>query len=154
MSIIVRNYEPKDLQDLERFVVGLQDYESQLEPDRLPGNQVFEKYTKELLDTNKVFVLEVDNKAVGFCAARIEHDDEIISKINQFIYLSDIYIEPEFRKMGLSKSLFKKVEEYARFLNQKYIKFNVLFKNEIMRKVANSEHFIEHEVVYIKELLS
>ncbi|MBI5358898.1 hypothetical protein HZB69_04705 [Candidatus Amesbacteria bacterium] len=126
MKIIVRDYEPKHLRDLERFVIGLQDYESKIETDRLSGNQVYEKYTKELLELNKVFLLEVDSKVIGFCAARVEHDDELISK----------------------------VEEYAKSINQRYVKLNVLYKNETMRKAIIKHKYREHEVIYIKDLLS
>lgn len=154
MNPIVRNYETKDLQDLERFVVGLQDYESQIETDRLLGNQVFEKYTKELLELNKVFILEIDNKVIGFCAVRVEHDDELISKINEFVYLSDIYIDPEFRGQNLSGHLFNKAEEYARSINQRYIKLNVLYKNDIMKKVVEKLDFRKHELSYMKQLPS
>lgn len=150
----MRNYESKDLQDLERFVVGLQDYENQLEFDRIPGNQVAKKYVGELLVTAKIFILEVNQKTVGFSAGYVSRDDEIISTINKFMYLSDIYIEPKYRNQDLSKYLFEKVEEYARSLNLKYIKLNVLFKNEVMRNVVNKIGFREHELVYLKQLPS
>lgn len=154
MNAVVRDYESKDLQDLERFVIGLQDYESQLEADRLSGDQVFSKYTNELLELNKVFILDVDDKAVGFCAVRIDHDDELISKINEFVYLSDIYIDSRFRGQNLSEYLFNKVEEYARSVNQRYVKLNVLYKNDIMKKVVEKLDFRKHELIYIKQLPS
>ena len=154
MNIAVRDYKDRDLQDLERFVIGLQDYESQLEPDRLPGNQVFKEYTQELIELNKVFILEVDGNAVGFCAVRIDHDDELISSINEFVYLSDIYIESGFRNQNLSKHLFNKVEEYAKSINQRYVKLNVLYKNDIMRKVVENLDFEKHELTYMKQLPS
>ena len=134
--------------------MGLQDYESKIESDRLPGGQVFKKCTQEVLKLNKVFILEVDKNAVGFCAVHIDHDDELTSSINEFVYLSDIYIDLEFRNRNLSKHLFAKVEEYAKSLNQKYLKLNVLYKNKIMRKVIGKQNYREHEVVYIKQLLS
>lgn len=154
MNTVVRDYEPKDLQDLERFVIGLQDYESQLEVDRLRGDQVFEKYTQELLTINKIFILEVDSNAVGFCAVRVDHDDELISNVNEFIYLSDIYIDPKYRGNNMSKYLFNKVEEYAKSQKQKYLKLNVLYKNDIMKKVVEKHDFRKYELTYMKQLPS
>lgn len=154
MNIVVRDYQFSDLQDLERFIIGLQDYESKLEGDRLPGNQVFKEYTQELIELNKVFILEVSGKAVGFCAVRIDHDDELISNINEFVYLSDIYIDSKFRGQNLSGYLFNKIEEYARSINQRYIKLNVLYKNDIMKKVVENLDFEKHELTYMKQLPS
>lgn len=150
----MRNYESKDLQDLERFVVGLQDYENQLEFDRIPGNQVAKKYVQELLAIAKIFILEINQKAVGFCAGYVSQDDETISTINKFMYLSDIYIEPNYRNQDLSKLLFESIEIYAKSLNLKYLKLNLLYKNDVMKNVVKKMGYREHEIVCLKQLPS
>ena len=48
MNLIIRNYEEKDFSSLRTLMVLLQDAEKLVEPDRLIGEEMDDKYLRKL----------------------------------------------------------------------------------------------------------
>lgn len=83
-----------------------------------PDNE-FEELKNELnslliTDKNKGFLYLVDDVPVGFVQLSIRTDYVEGSDSSPVGYVEGIYIEPEFRRQGLSKELLLKGEQWAK----------------------------------------
>jgi aminoglycoside 6'-N-acetyltransferase I len=61
-----------------------------------------------------IFMLMVDNQAVGFAQCQLRHDYVEGTDTSPVGYLEGIFIEQEFRHRGYAKELLAKCEEWAR----------------------------------------
>lgn len=96
-------------------------------------------YKKELVDvladnTKAIFVLEFNKIIIGYIFCEIRNLQNYFIE-NRFGFISQIFIEKEFRRIGLGDSLLKKAEEW-------FIKKNIK-KIECLVDVNNviSEYF-------------
>lgn len=96
---------------------------------------IFEKAPDEVINTpeqlaidlfvDKVcdcFVYEIDQKIVGIALFYISYS----TWKGRCLYLEDIYIEPQFRRKGIGKELFKELIKEAKALKVKRMDWQVL----------------------------
>jgi len=78
-----------------------------------------DELAKEFEDTidcreSAIFMLMVDNQAVGFAQCQLRHDYVEGTDTSPVGYLEGIFIEQNFRYRGYAKELLAKCEEWAR----------------------------------------
>lgn len=156
-EISIRTYQSTDEQIIKAMIIQLQDFESSLEKDRIKGSLVGESYFSEMIANcnhlnGNVFVLCHLNEVIGFIAVYIIEEKETISKIDTYGYISDIFIDNNFRWKGLSKLLFDTACEYFKEKKLKYMKVCALAENSTMIHTCESRGFKKHEIMFLKEI--
>ena len=73
------------------------------------------------------YVAEIDGHTAGFALYYIRYS----TWKGQRMYLEDIYIEPEYRRMGIGKLLFEKLIEEGKHLKLNGMVWQVLSWNEL-----------------------
>ncbi len=75
--IIIRPYQLSDQTQAEQCIIELQDFERALEPDRVEGQIIAQRYLQELLTTCQKkmgchFVAETESQVVGLVCIWLE----------------------------------------------------------------------------------
>lgn len=156
----IRPYSSHDAHQLLPCICELQDFERTLEPDRVPGSTIAERYLQELLATitsgqGQIFVAIVQENIVGFIAIRQEHEhDTYLSTLTDYAYISDSVVLAPYRCQGIGTALLDTAQDYARQQGIHTLKIQVLARNQRARQVYLSDGFREHEITLIKHLLT
>ena len=79
--------------------------------------EVKERLSKE---DSGVFVAELDGNTVGYVFC-----DVITEGAVQTLYIDDLCVDPNFRRMGIASMLADKTKEYAKEKNCTYLMLNV-----------------------------
>ena len=85
-----------------------------------------------LKDNNTLFIAKQDNKIVGYIFIKELNDPTNILKE---AIIDALYVEEEYRNNGIAKSLIEKAKNYCSNNNIKYISLNVMYQNEIAKKL-------------------
>ena len=110
----IRVYQPQDQERLEACILELQNFERTLEPDRVEGARMVARNREELLaivrqNRGQIFVAEVNAEVVGFVCVRLEHEeDEYLSTLVDYAYISDLVVLPSHRGQRLRDELHKR----------------------------------------------
>lgn len=123
-NIIIRESKGTDSQAVYDLLRIIADLHKQGRPDMFPD--LVSKYTvdevKERLSNaeNGVFVAEVEGNVVGYVFC------EVISEgAGYTLYIDDLSVDPDFRRMGIARMLMDKAKEYAKTKNCAFIMLNV-----------------------------
>lgn len=158
MNINIRSYQDQDFVDLRKLIMIVQDTEASTNPDRLSGEEMVDKYLEFLFKEHrekkgKIFIAEVDGKIAGMVAMRVELKDfELINKPIKGIFISDIAVYSEFRRIGVAKALLKKATDYAREKGLDSLRLSIVPKNLPALNLYKQLGFTEYELILVKEL--
>ena len=157
---LIREYRPEDRQQVEECFVELQEFERRIEPRRVEGKVVVEKYLSFMFDKcaqteGTVFVLEDDERVVGFVSvwARLKVNG-LINEEAEVAYVSDLFVSAAYRGRGLGRALLERAEEYASAKGATTLNIGVLADNTAARKLYNDFGFRENKVELTKPLRS
>lgn len=121
----IRKGTPKDIPQIEACLIDSWVEHAIHEPELLDKERMeksdIDGYYKKAFENSKtsfVIVAEVDGKFVGFQRADIQEIPAFF-KDNRILYLDDLCVLPEFRRMGIATLLIKEAEKIA---NQNKIK--------------------------------
>ncbi len=122
----IRQAQKEDIETLLSLIDSLADYESLPRPDndaraRLAGHG-FGPHPKF-----EVFLAEVDGKAVGYSIS-FETYSSFLARPT--FYLEDLFVMPEYRKLGAGLALFKNCVRLARQRDCGRMEWQVLDWNE------------------------
>jgi len=99
-------------------------------------------------------VAYVDGEPAGFIFGYAEEPDD--SRIEEYtgkeLYVSDGYIKPEYRRMGIYKMLNGQLEQYYRDMGVKRIIRFTMVNNDGMRSLLEREGYRVTRVLYEKWL--
>ncbi len=134
MSHMIREYTKDDVESVKACIVELQEFERMIDPHRLKGMEVAQKYLEHLVEIGnqnrgKVFVVEINGDIVGMISVYIEEDKKHFRKTQKFAHISDLIVLPEYSNKGISKELLEKAEEYAKLKHVTTIETAVLAKH-------------------------
>jgi GNAT superfamily N-acetyltransferase len=120
MSLRIRAYDPaRDLADLRRCFIELQDHEHGFNPFSPTGAEIVDLYVPYMLERcdgpdSVLFVAEVDGRVVGFASAiRVERPTPDDCDAFHF-ELGEISVLDELRNGGVGSALVAEVERHAR----------------------------------------
>jgi ribosomal protein S18 acetylase RimI-like enzyme len=157
--VTVRTYRPEDQDRVKHCIIELQDFERVLEPDRVEGERVVERYFRELQEahhhnTGRMCVTEVEEEVVGFINVQFEHESQMyISSLVDYAYISDIVVLQAYRGRGLGTMLLQQAEAFARQQGATFLKIGVLARNQQAADVYQHAGFRPYEIVLLKQLV-
>lgn len=88
-----------------------------------------ERYKNLFVNADNAFVIEVNNKVVGFFF--LSNTPQIISEQEYSASIGAIYVEQDFQRMGLGKKAFEVINNYFKNKKQKHFFVYCLKTNEI-----------------------
>jgi len=88
--------------------------------------------TPEYFKNKNVIVAVLNNKIIGYCYGEIEIEEKNRSfavKGDKYFDLEEVYVLPEYRKLGIGQKLFNYAENYATENNCKTVQLNAVSKD-------------------------
>ncbi|TVP63633.1 MAG: GNAT family N-acetyltransferase [Nodularia sp. (in: Bacteria)] len=101
--------------------------------------QYYEKWLTRLLHKERsvLLVAEDEEKLVAFLAATVEPEISIYS-LQEFAFIHDIWVEPEYRKKGIAPQIIKLSVERFQQMGIKQIRLDTVAANESARQLFKS----------------
>lgn len=157
-EVVLRPYTSVDYDDVVRLVIQLQEYERTIEENRVPGEQIGKRYIDELVkkaneQSGTMIVATIEGAVVGYvCVIIEEEDDEYLTTLRRYAYITDIVVNETSRRLGIGARLMHAAEDYARKSGLSDITVNVLAANDPARRTYEKAGFTPYEVMYKKPL--
>jgi len=153
----IRPFSETDISAVKELIVVLQNCEKTFDPHRLDGQEIAERYfteirTKSQQRQGKIFVAVTGTAVIGFACVWIEKDDETITDIPEWGYLSDVIVAENHRSKGVGTALVHTAEDFIKQSGLFYLKMEVVDKNTIAKKLYSSLGFKPHEITFLKKL--
>jgi len=121
------------------------------ETKELNGTEKEKAYTLKFVkgaitkpDRDLVLIAEENSKMAGFLMAELW-------KNKGYSFLVEIFVKPEFRKVGIASKLFEEYEKYCRKNNMTFINAMVLVSNKKMQKWCKKHKITKGDKVYFYE---
>ncbi|MFW5703969.1 MAG: GNAT family N-acetyltransferase [Patescibacteria group bacterium] len=152
----IREYTQEDVTNLEDLLVELQQFEQFIDSDRLEGLEMAKDYLDELLSKTakqkgKLFVVEIDEGIVGMIVIYIEKNYRTpLVDIENYVFISDLILLPEFRQEHIAKDLLEKAHEFAKEHGLKTIMARVFMNHKELQPVYHRHGFKDYEVLVKK----
>ncbi|MDO8523359.1 MAG: GNAT family N-acetyltransferase [bacterium] len=156
--MIIREYEEKNAEALEKCIIELQEFEKNLQPDFRPkGSKVAAAYRKYLIkkiksNHGKIFVAEADKKIAGFIAILLEKQTSPCMAIKENAYITDLIVLSKYRKSGIASALLKHAEKFAIKSKMNNIFLDVMFNNKLALNFYHSKRFKNRGITLLKKL--
>jgi GNAT superfamily N-acetyltransferase len=155
---MIRAYQLQDQAQVEQCIIELQDFERSLEPDRVEGRIIAQRYLQELLTTceqkrGSIFVAEVDGAVIGFVCLWLEQEPEsYLTSLAGYAYISDLVVLPAYRQQGYGIALLQRAEAFALEQGAAALRINVLAKNGAAHAAYRKAGFRAYEISLLKPL--
>lgn len=108
---------------LNKLILGEKQYDKNIS-DNFIVKEFYE--TKINDDNNCILVAKIDNKIIGYLYGFILNSD---IDIEQKAQLDALYVEEEYRKLGIANSLINEFINWAKLKQVKFIELNVCNEN-------------------------
>ena len=153
----IRPYRPEDRQQVELRFAEMLNYERGLDKHTVQGEPVATPYMEWLLaecaqKQGMIFVAEAASEVVGFVSLYVEHEPDITTDFNDYVYISDFSVSAVHRGRGIGSALLAQAETYAREIGQKMLKLDVLTNNDIALSVYRRFGLHPYVMSMLKEL--
>ena len=132
---------PDDAAIGRAFIMGLQQFEHALEPDRrldppVAGEFLAVLAAKVAEQHGRVFIADdAQGKAIGWACCFIDDNDVYVEAAQrQFGLVSELFVVEEARAKGVGRALIAKCEAHFRALNLRTMMIGVLAKNDRARR--------------------
>ena len=126
---------PEDTPSALRFVMALQRYEREFEPNRRIDDSVAEEYfavlQKRAERSGRIFIAQnKDRKALGWAVIyEDEHELYVVEEERTYGRLTELYVESHARGKGVGRALIAACEDWARARGHKHIIIGALSQN-------------------------
>jgi ribosomal protein S18 acetylase RimI-like enzyme len=114
-------FESGDLHAIVAFVEAIQEHERMSILDLKPGADIGRSYAETLVRTvaersGLIVIAKADGQPVGFACAWIDEDDDplVREEVRRHAYVSDIFVDPGWRRRGLGRMLLDAIEGVMR----------------------------------------
>lgn len=141
---------------LVQFMTALQETERALHPNRAVGGSMAAAhvaYLQQLAQAHQGCVLIAEKaQPVGFLVGWVETLDEgdrhVLPSYRQFGYISDLYVEPNERRQGISRALLYAAADHFRRLELTTVRLSTLCANQAARAAYEHMGFQPYEIAY------
>ena len=145
-----------DFEEVLELKLKLKEFERELNknlPSLSQVKQYYEKYLRKYLssENSAVFIALEENKPVAMISAKI-YQALPTQKSEIRGYLSNLYVEEEFRRHGIGKKLMEKAIEWIKSKNAKTVRGEIYKENILSLNLARSLGFIEYSIKIFKDL--
>lgn len=146
----IRKAQLHDIEQLTDYGVILLKQHSDLDPYFTPiktVGKVYRKFLEGYLDSkDKLFlVAESNGIIIGYAVGGIQTRSPIF-KVSEIGYINDVFVEKEFRKLGIAKGFLKELKKWFEGKNIQYIELSVHARNEIGKKTWTKFGFEAYEI--------
>lgn len=156
-----RDARPEDRPSLVAFMAALQDYERGLHSDRSDGAGMASDhlaYLEQLVAEQEGFILvaESGDGLVGLLVALVEtldpRDRHIVESKRRYGWVTDLFVRPERRGLGLGTRLLEVAEERFREQGLNRVMISMLAANDLAARTYNKAGYRAYEVTLEKAL--
>jgi len=152
----IRKATIKDVEELRNIYFEFMQGVAELDPfykqdaEHWHSEESLHDIIKDLIKKNRrLFLLEIDGKAVGFIDIRIKKREEVY-KIRKTGHIESIYIKPELRGKGYSKLLIEKATEWFKSKGLENFTVGTYAPDKKAREFWEKQGFKEYFVLYHK----
>lgn len=141
---------PEDTPSALRFVMGLQRFEQEFEPNRRIDDSVAEDYLtvlrKRAEKNGCIFFAQDDGgRALGWA---VVHEDEeetyVVAEERKYARLTELYVESDVRGTGVGRALMAACEDWARARDHKLIIIGALSQNALAMAVYQGSGYVPY----------
>ena len=134
----IRKAKLKDIKQTADYGVSLLKYHYDFDPYFAPAknvNDVYLKFFKRCIYSKNrhLLVAEENGKIIGYAIGELGSRPPVF-KIRKIGFISDIFVEKEFRKLGIAKQFLLELNKWFKSKKLKHIEMTVHAKNEIAKK--------------------
>ena len=133
--MVIRNAAVQDIPGILALLKQVGAVHANLRPDIFPANAL--KYDAAALEqllrdtTRPVFIAEVDGNVAGYCfCAHQAVEDTSVSVGRQELYIDDLCVDENQRRMGLARKLYDHTLAYAKKTGCNFVTLHVWNGNE------------------------
>lgn len=158
-TLEVRACREDDFPAIVAFVAMIQEYEREVESNRRLGGLIAVPYAHHIksatsADDGVMLMACISDAPVGFIAAYPETDaDELIEeKKRKHGYVSDMFVLPNWRRMGVGSKMLSTVEAHFRARGIERLRINGVSLNKAALGLYERYGFRSYEVMYEKNI--
>jgi len=157
----IRPYVAGDLPSLRRMVLGLQQAEHRMEPDRAVWADDGGTYTDWIMEevagkSGAIFMAEsADGIAIGMVSCwRVEDETDITVRpeARAHLYVSDIFVIDSWRGRNVAGALLDAADAHGRALGLAFVTIGLLAVNHAAQRAYEKSGFQAYEVYLRKRL--
>ncbi len=149
---VIRKSNENDIISINKLFAELIKFESRFSNNITSNIQIEGDYNYIFNDDKSIlFVVELDNKIIGFIYAYEKELDEVF--INKEVFIEAIFILEKYRNKGIGKLLMKELEKWCYAKNIKYIDIDVMKNNKEALSLYGKIGYKEVKIGLRKELL-
>ena len=134
----IRKAKLKDIKKIIEYGVGLLKQHYAFDSYFAPAKNVHEVYKKFfkgcIYSKNRLLLVAEENgEIIGYAVGELSSRPPVY-KIRKMGYISDVFVEKNFRKLGIAKQFLHVLKKWFKAKNIKHIELSVHVKNEIGKK--------------------
>ncbi|MBI2638094.1 GNAT family N-acetyltransferase [Candidatus Peregrinibacteria bacterium] len=134
----IRKAKLKDIKQITDYGVSLLKQHYELDTYFAPAKNLYEVYRKFfkgcVYSKNRyLLVAEEKGKIVGYAIGELGSRPPVF-KIRKFGFISDVFVEKNFRKLGIAKQFLLELKKWFKSKKLNHIELTVHVKNEIGKK--------------------
>ncbi|MCK9271142.1 MAG: GNAT family N-acetyltransferase [Bacteroidales bacterium] len=146
----LRKAKLQDIEKVTKYGLILLKQHSDLDPYFTPIEAVEKVYRKFLEGCvhsadKLLLVAEINGELVGYAAGEIQARSPIF-KIAEYGYINDVFVEEEFRKLGIAREFLTALKKWFESKGIKHVELSVLSNNEIGKKTWAKFGFETYEI--------
>ena len=146
----IRKAKLQDIEQITKYGLILLKQHSDLDPYFTPiesVDKVYQKFLEGCLHSeDKLLLVAEDNgKLMGYAAGEI-HTRSPIFKHSENGYINDVFVEEEFRKLGIASKFLTELKDWFKSKNIKHVELSVLANNEVAKKTWAKFGFETYEM--------
>lgn len=155
--VLIRPYEERDHDSVVACIAELQDYEHEIDSYTLPGKVVAAPYFTDLLkkcrdQQGAIYIAEVAGNVAGFISMFAERSNNRLISLQNYVYISDIFVKDNHRGEGIAKMLLAQAETYTREIGYTVIQLSSLVDNAVALSLYQKLGYEERRILFSKEL--
>ena len=152
-------FQPPDLAAITRFVEAIQEHERLSAPELRVGSEIGPSYVELLIrraaeKTGHLLIAREESRAVGFVCAWVEIDDDPLLRddARAYAYISDIFVDPEWRRRGVAGRLLVAIEDRMHAQGCRRMRLCSKAANRLAIDFYEKAGYRPHEIVFAKML--
>jgi ribosomal protein S18 acetylase RimI-like enzyme len=157
--ITIEAFQPSDFAAIVAFVEAIQEHEREQVPELKPGPEIGKQYAEMLMrtvaDRNGCLIMaRAEAGPVGFACAWIEQDDDPCIRDDARIhaYVSDIFVNQDWRRQGIASLLLDELEAGMRSRGCSRIRICAKAANQLAVTCYTARGYRPYEIVFAKRL--
>ena len=150
-------FEDGDLAAITRFVEAIQEHERLGVPELRAGSEIGPSYVELLIRTaaertGHILMAREESRAIGFVCAWVEMDDDPLLRDDArvYAYVSDIFVEPDWRRHGVAGRLLNAIEDRMYAQGCRRMRICSKAANRLAVGFYEQAGYRPHEIVFAK----